>query len=64
VKKRFKKLRLEGMLIVKKDQAMVAWVLSMQEVGLLVSLPQLKMKVVKLIQTRPTPFRRAVPRTS
>jgi hypothetical protein len=39
---------------------MVAWVFSMQEVGLSISLQQLKMKVSKLIQTSPTPFQGGV----
>jgi hypothetical protein len=36
----------------------------MQEVGVLINLQQLKMKVVKLIQTRPTPFIGGIPGTS
>jgi hypothetical protein len=62
-KTRLKKPKLEGMLIVKEDQAMVALDFSMQEVGLSISLQHLKMKVAKLTQTRPTPFFRAIPRT-
>jgi hypothetical protein len=50
----FKKPRLEGVLIEKEDQGVVVWVLAMLE--LLISLQQLKLKVEKLIQTRPTPF--------
>jgi hypothetical protein len=38
VKTIFKKPKLEGMLIIKEDQAMVAWDFSMQEVGLSISL--------------------------
>jgi len=63
VKTRFKKPKLEGMLIVKEDQAMVVWDFSMQKVGLSISLQHFKMKVAKLTQTRPTPFFRAIPRT-
>jgi len=59
----FKKPKLEGMLIIKKDQAMVAWDFSMQEVGLSISLQHFKMKVAKLTQTKPTPFFIATPRT-
>jgi len=45
-----------GVLITKEDQAVVFWVLVLQDVGLLINLQQLKMKVAKLTQTRPTPF--------
>ncbi len=55
-KTRFKKPRLVGMLTIKKDQVVVAWVLSMQEVGLSIHFQQLKMKMVKSTQIRPTPF--------
>jgi hypothetical protein len=55
-KTKSKKLGPTSVLIVEKDQAMVAWVLFMQKVGLLISLQQLKMKVAELTQTRPTPF--------
>jgi hypothetical protein len=47
-KTKSRKFGLVGVLIV-EDQAMVVWVLSMQEVGLLINLQQLKMKVVELI---------------
>jgi hypothetical protein len=63
VKIRFKKSKLEGMLIVKEDQSMVAWDFSMQGVGLSISLQHLKMKVAKLTQIRLTPFFTAIPRT-
>ncbi len=46
-----------------EDQVVVFWVLAMQDVGLSISLQQLKMKVVELTQTRPTPFQ-AILRTS
>jgi hypothetical protein len=36
----------------------------MQKVGLLVTLQQLKMKVVEITQTRPTPFQNGVPRNT
>jgi hypothetical protein len=64
VKTKSRKLGPTNMLIIKENQVMVAWVLSMQKVGLSLNLQQLKMKVAKLIQTRPTPFRRGVPWTS
>jgi hypothetical protein len=41
-------------LIEKEDQGVVVWVLAMLELS--ISLQQLKLKVAKLIQTRPTPF--------
>jgi hypothetical protein len=44
------------MLTLEENQVMVAWVFSMQEIGLSINVQQLKMKVVELIQTRPTPF--------
>ncbi len=55
-KTRSRKLRPVNMLIVEEDQAMVVWVFSMQEVGLSISLQQLKMKMAELTQTRPAPF--------
>jgi hypothetical protein len=55
-KTRSRKLRKVGVLTVKEDQAMVTWVFSMQEVGLSISLQQLKMKMAELTQTRPAPF--------
>jgi hypothetical protein len=63
-KTRSRKLGPIGVLIIEENQAMVAWVLSMQEIGLSISLQQLKMKMVELTQTRPTTFRRRLPRTS
>jgi hypothetical protein len=52
--------------IEEEDQDVVVWVLVMQEVGLLISLQQLKlkMKVVELIQTKPTPLWGRIPRNS
>jgi hypothetical protein len=35
----------------------------MQEVGLSISLQQLKMEVAKLTQIKPTPFQKRVPKT-
>jgi hypothetical protein len=34
----------------------VTWVLNMQNFGLLNTLQQLKLKVIKVTQTKPTPF--------
>jgi hypothetical protein len=50
-------------LIVEEDQVVVAWVLATQGIVLSISLQQLKMKVAKLIQTRPTIFGGGIPRT-
>jgi hypothetical protein len=55
-KRRLKKIGPTSVLIAKEDQMVVSWVLAMQDVGLSISLQQLKMKVVELTQTRPTPF--------
>jgi len=63
-KTRFRKHGPASVLIVEGDQVMVVWVFSMQEVGLSISLQQLKMKVAKLTQTRLTPFQKGVPRSS
>jgi len=62
-KTRSRKLGLIGVLTIKEDHVVVAWVFSMQEVGLSISLQQLKMKVAELTQTRPTPFRKGVPKS-
>jgi hypothetical protein len=43
-------------LTTKEDQVVVSWVLVLQDVVLSINLQQLKMKVAKLTQTRPTPF--------
>ncbi len=43
-----------------EDASMVAWTLSMQECGLSTTLQRLKMKVVKLLKTRPTFFKNGV----
>jgi hypothetical protein len=45
-----------GVLIEEKDAIMITWTLVMGECGLSISLQQLKMKVVKLTQTRVKPF--------
>jgi hypothetical protein len=42
----------------------VTWVLGMQECELLITLQQLKMKIVEFTQTRPTPFKHGIPRKS
>jgi hypothetical protein len=43
-----------------KDITMVAWTFNLQKCGLFITLWYLKMKVVKLIQSRPTPFKDGV----
>jgi hypothetical protein len=42
-----KKMQPGGVLIKEKDAAMIAWILTMQECKLSITLQQLKMKVVK-----------------
>jgi hypothetical protein len=49
------------MLTKEEDQTVVAWTLGMQECGLFITLQQLKMKVAKVTQTRPTPFKNGMP---
>ncbi len=41
---------------IEKDQAVIAWILSVQEIGLSINLQKFKMKMEKVTQTRPTPF--------
>jgi hypothetical protein len=43
---------------------MAAWVLNMQKAGLSINIPQLKMKVVEINETKPTPFQNGVLRDS
>jgi len=43
-------------LINKEDATIITWILAMQKCGLLIILHQLKLKVVGLTQSRPTPF--------
>jgi hypothetical protein len=45
-----------GNLIDEEDAILGAWILVMQECGLLITLKHLKLKVVELMQTRPTPI--------
>jgi hypothetical protein len=39
-----------------EKKVVIAWILAMQEVGLSITLQQLKMKVIGFAQTRLTPF--------
>jgi hypothetical protein len=50
----------QGVLIKVKDGAIVSWVLNMQKTNLFVTLQQLKLKVVKVTQTKSTPFQNGV----
>jgi hypothetical protein len=40
----------------------VAWILGIQECELSITLHQLKIKIAKLTQTKPTPFKNGIPR--
>ncbi len=55
---------LTSLLTKEEDQTMVEWELVMQECGLSITIQQFKLKVVKITQTRPTPFKDVVPRNS
>jgi hypothetical protein len=52
------------LLIKEGDKTIVQWALVMQECGLSIIVQQLKLKVVEITQTRPTPFKDVVPRNS
>jgi hypothetical protein len=47
-----------------EDKAIVEWTLAMKECKLSITIQQLKLKVVKITQIRPTPFKNGVPRSS
>jgi len=53
-----------GLLIDEKNVAIVKWVLTMQKMGLPITLQQLKLKMVEFTQTRPIPFHNGIPRVS
>jgi hypothetical protein len=55
-KTKSRKMGPRGVLTEEEDVVVIKWTLNMQECGLSISLQQLKMKVVKLTQTRDTPF--------
>jgi len=55
-----KKTKQGDVLIEEKDVAMIAWTLIMGECGLSINLQQLKTKVIKLTQTKATPFRNGI----
>ncbi len=52
----------QGVLTNQEDEALLAWILEMQECRLLITLHQFKMKVIELTQTKPTPFKNGIPR--
>ncbi len=51
-----KKIGPLGVLTKEEHEAIITWVLNMQECGLSITLQQLKWKVAKVTQTQPTPF--------
>jgi hypothetical protein len=51
-----RKMGPQGVLKEYKDANIITWVLNMQIVGLFITLQQLKLKVVEVTQTKPTPF--------
>jgi hypothetical protein len=53
-----------SLLTKEKNKTIIEWALAMQECGLSITIQQLKLKVVKITQTRPTPFKDVVPRLS
>ncbi len=53
-----------SVLLIIKDQVVVEWILAMQKVGLSIILAQLKMKVVKLTQTKLVPLREVILRNN
>jgi hypothetical protein len=61
---RLRKQRPQGVLTNEKDEPLLAWILGMQECGLLITLHHIKMKVVELTQTKPIPFKNGIPRNS
>lgn len=63
-KTRFWKMGPIGVLMAKKDVKVIKWTLTMQKCGLSINLHQLKMKVAKLTQTRPTLFQNGIPSNS
>ncbi len=57
-------IRFGGVSIDEKNVAIVRWVLIMQEVGLPITLQQLKMKMLEFTQTRLAPFYNGIPSAS
>jgi hypothetical protein len=57
IKTKSRNLGPQDVLINEEDKTLVAWILGMQECGFLITLQYFKMKVAKLIQTIPNPFK-------
>ncbi len=55
-KTKSRKMGPRGVLIEEENVVAIKWTLDMQECELSISLQQMKMKVVKLTQTKDTPF--------
>jgi len=53
---RSRRIGFGGVLTDEENVAIVKWVLTMQKVGLPITLEQLKMNMVEFTQTKPTPF--------
>jgi hypothetical protein len=52
----------QSVLIEHEDATIVTWVLNVQTAGLFITLQQLKLKVAKVTQIKPTPFQNGAPR--
>jgi hypothetical protein len=61
---RRRRIKFGGVLTYEENVAIVRWVLTMQEVGLPITLQQLKMKMVQVTQTKPAPFYNGIPGAS
>jgi hypothetical protein len=59
-----RRIRFGGVLTNEKNVVIVRWVLIMQEVGLPITLQQLKMKMLEFTQTRLAPFYNGIPSAS
>jgi hypothetical protein len=56
-KTRSRNLGPQGVLVNEEDKMLTTWILGMQECGFSITLQYLKMKVAKLTQTMPNPFK-------
>ncbi len=56
IKTRSQKHKHVRVLIDEENATIITWILAMQKCGLLITLHQLKLKVVELTQSRPIPF--------
>jgi hypothetical protein len=59
---RRRKMGPQSVLIEHEDATIVTWVLNVQTAGLFITLQQLKLKVAKVTQIKPTPFQNGAPR--